>query len=564
MARSPSRNEKLGTPEDELEELQKRLTYLEGERKKVIENLNFTRKQNEETILQLQKEHKELRANLKASVKQPTSAGALPQSDETVEGVKMRRRLDQLKGSATEKQGQLKILQDKLKEMSQDQKGSMLNEDAPQMRQIRILENRLDKAMIKYNEAQSIRKTYEQIVKQLKEERVAYDNQLAAIERSLKGKEHDFEELLLLSHDAEHAKETSEAELCRFEAQITVERMTREKNVEEKKDEVTQRIEMTQKLEIAERKKAGKDEQESKGFMSRLSAGIANEAFHHQQAREEKQKIKDYEDAFRRIKESTGVTDVNEVIQKFMTQEDTAANLENLRNEHQKKLEQLNKQKQDLKRLVDSLKYSAVSETESRKHFDDLEEDVSKASVKYDKNKAKFQRLMSIITNVKAGIEHIFELVEGVKIEGQANIPVTDDNLIEALVQIKHKMISIYGQVKSTDVFKLFEKEGGLISKLTDTAQRNVSVLQAIYSNPQLSSSKGFLERGNANNCRVKTQAREEEELSDEGIDEELEDKLGDKDKAKREQLIRTEKLGKGLKGKRTQSAASRKMRNIE
>jgi len=41
----------------------------------------------------------------------------------------------------------------------------------------------------------------------LKEERVGYDNQLAAIERSLKGKEHDFEELLLLAHDATHAKE---------------------------------------------------------------------------------------------------------------------------------------------------------------------------------------------------------------------------------------------------------------------------------------------------------------------------------------------------------------------
>jgi hypothetical protein len=62
-----------------------------------------------------------------------------------------------------------------------------------------MLENRLDKAMIKYNEAQSIRKTYEQIVKRLKEERVGFDNQLAAIERTLAAKTHDYEELLLLS-----------------------------------------------------------------------------------------------------------------------------------------------------------------------------------------------------------------------------------------------------------------------------------------------------------------------------------------------------------------------------
>ncbi len=49
------------------------------------------------------------------------------------------------------------------------------------MRNIRILENRLDKVMIKYNEAQSIQQTYETVVKRLKEERVGYDSQLAAI-----------------------------------------------------------------------------------------------------------------------------------------------------------------------------------------------------------------------------------------------------------------------------------------------------------------------------------------------------------------------------------------------
>ncbi len=34
--------------------------------------------------------------------------------------------------------------------------------------------------MIKYNEAESIRKTYEQIVKRLKDERVGFDNQVSS------------------------------------------------------------------------------------------------------------------------------------------------------------------------------------------------------------------------------------------------------------------------------------------------------------------------------------------------------------------------------------------------
>merc|ERR1719356_1043781 len=134
------------------------------------------------------------------------------------------------------------------------------SEQSPEMRQIRVLENRLDKAMIKYNEAQSIRKTYETIVKRLKEERIGFDNQLAAIERTLKAKERDYEELLLLSHDAYHAKEMAQAELHRFEQGVMEERNQRDKEVQEKKILVQQRVEMNHRLE--QREKMLKKQQE--------------------------------------------------------------------------------------------------------------------------------------------------------------------------------------------------------------------------------------------------------------------------------------------------------------
>jgi ribosomal protein S4 len=77
-------------------------------------------------------------------------------------------------------------LQDKMKEVEESKLGYI--EENPMMKTIRVLENRLDKVMIKYNEAQSIQQTYEEVVKRLKEERVGYDSQLAAIESCLKGK----------------------------------------------------------------------------------------------------------------------------------------------------------------------------------------------------------------------------------------------------------------------------------------------------------------------------------------------------------------------------------------
>lgn len=53
-----------------------------------------------------------------------------------------------------------------------------------------MLENKLDKAMIKYNEAMGIRRTYEQILERLKDERAGYDNRIYAIQKSLKAKQH--------------------------------------------------------------------------------------------------------------------------------------------------------------------------------------------------------------------------------------------------------------------------------------------------------------------------------------------------------------------------------------
>jgi len=45
----------------------------------------------------------------------------------------------------------------------------------------------------------------------------------------------------------------------------------------------------------------------------------------------DKRRLKDYDEAMRRIKDATGVSDVNEIIQKFATQHDTYSNLQELR-----------------------------------------------------------------------------------------------------------------------------------------------------------------------------------------------------------------------------------------
>lgn len=75
----------------------------------------------------------------------------------------------------------------------------MSNDDHPMMRQIRTLGNRLDKVMIKYNEAVEMRKTYEVVHTKLSEERLGYEKQLSQVEKALKQKNTSLSELMRLS-----------------------------------------------------------------------------------------------------------------------------------------------------------------------------------------------------------------------------------------------------------------------------------------------------------------------------------------------------------------------------
>jgi len=78
----------------------------------------------------------------------------------------------------------------------------------------------------------------------------------------------------------------------------------------------------------------------------------------------------------RRIKDATGVSDVNEIIQKFATQNDTYSNLLDLKSTNEKKLLELNDKKFDIKGSVEKMRYEGL-ENMTRKQVDDIEKNVN-------------------------------------------------------------------------------------------------------------------------------------------------------------------------------------------
>lgn len=62
----------------------------------------------------------------------------------------------------------------------------------------------------------------------------------------------------------------------------------------------------------------------------------------------------------RRIKDATGVSDVNEIIQKFATQNDTHSNLVELKSSNERKLLDLNDRKLSMKNEVEKMRYEGL------------------------------------------------------------------------------------------------------------------------------------------------------------------------------------------------------------
>jgi len=522
------------TPEEQLEDLQRRFQLLEGERKATYETAKLNIQQNKEIVGQMKEENKVLRNQI-ATLREERPQSLEKVLDSTSNEVQqMQRRFDMMRNENNKRRGFLEQLDIKKDELSI---GSTMhsNETSPEMRHIRVLENRLDKVMIKYNEAQSIRKTYEAIVKRLKDERIGFDNQLSAIERTLKAKERDYEELLLLSHDAYHAKEMAQAELHRFEQGVMEERNQRDKEVQEKKILVEQRVEMNKRLELREKNlkqqpeaEKGNDRLKEASVVSEFTAGYSGDA-----AQEELQKIMDYKEAVQAIKDATGVSDANEIIQKFLTQEDTQKNLQQLTKENQSTIDRLTEDRQRLRLQVEELKFSSGGPGGRRQAIDDFESHLGEATEKFERNRGKFERVARLLIDMKAGIGHLAEKLHVVKLEDTT----VDPN--DEKVEVEHVL-----EQCELKISKLLS----LTAPLEEVSDRQRRLDDERYEEKLMLRSQS--------DARIKLNVQEEEhDDDDDDLDEELDDEVSHRkqikynsERVEQQQQIRNKRKSKGKK----------------
>ena len=242
---------------------------------------------------------------------------------------------------------------------------------------------------------------------------------------------------------------------------------------------------------------------------------------------EEQEKIASYEAAFREIKEATGVADVNEVIQKFITQEETHKNLLAMTKESQTKIEALTEQKHAVQERVQRLKYANATESAGSSGAP-----VAVDERKSERQRVKYERLTKVLVAVKAGIQHLAERLEGVKLD-EPTLVLTDDNMAEVLMQCEARIKIVIDAIK--------QEEEALVRDLGEAALNKPSSLP--------------LEPPVINNYRVRDADAADEAPSEEEFEEDLEEEVVDRDALKKQSgtildkaTKKTKRKGKGKK----------------
>lgn len=435
---------------DQVDELRERMRLLQVDRKGNIEALESSKNVNKEEIKKLRDEntsHRKKLAELRDAITQEDENQTEKHLIKDVD--RLRKTNDDLRLRAARQRKELDQLKDSASDLELESQRPHM-EDNQFTRRIRTLENKLDKAMIKYNEAQSIRKTYEQIVRRLKEERVGFDNQLAAIERTLAAKHRDYEELVLLAGDASHAKELAQSELDRVNAGYEEEQKKRERELRDRNQVVQLRRQMLDRAKNRDRIRAKLAEQEAETRASNNAALALTQKMIANERIEARNKIDIFENAFRKIKEATGVSDVNEVIQKIVSQEGTTENLISLTKDNQNKIEAMNEKKRKLKAKVEEIKYSGAGGGNRRKLVDDYEDQLANSSARLERSRLKYERLNKSHIAMKAGVGHLQEKLEVIRDEvGGRQIQLSDDSLVDVMRECELVLFNLVKRIKA-------------------------------------------------------------------------------------------------------------------
>ncbi|KAM3865378.1 coiled-coil domain-containing protein 151 [Diretmus argenteus] len=462
---------------DQIPEMQRKNQLLESDRTAYYESSQSTIRKNRECILQLRQDNKRLHRKLaktlasdelvikeafhnrgseKDAYRNKSAKAAITDLDQKV--LLKVKRLNALRHTTQTSRQHLEELQMKYQRMkpegstakSADARTPKREEDA---RKLRVLENSLEKTQLKCSEAERIKKGYLEIKNHLQEESLTFQGQLDCLEADIVKHREEFHNLQVMNNDAQLSKDSAKAELQQLEELLYKERKERERIIACYRKQVEERKAQTEKVD---RRRVPMQPDELSNDAPRSTTRMAGE---------EEKTISTFEEAFRHIKEATGVTNIQEIVERFISQGETHRHLEELKVENEGILLQLKEEKELLSQKFQDMKYSGEAKYASgQQMLEECEQQLQAEQQKCDAAKEGLDRLVKTLNTVRAGVEHLEDKLQHIILDAgmMAQLSPNSEELVELLTQCELKLQQLHEELQGKDlaaVVKEMEEE---------------------------------------------------------------------------------------------------------
>jgi len=456
--------------EQEIAELQRKFRVLENDKRAYSEDSQGIIRKQRATIEKLTRENRKMKGEMNE-----TRSSSSSQVEARIAGEKI--------NHLTEQQEQLQVKLDSETENSKSLSDTVIGtqkdifkvrEDMAQhggvkaalenakavQKQIRILENRLDKALQKFNEAIEANRTLREQIDTLRRERVVFDDIYKKLENELHSKKKEMANIIEQANAAYEARDSAQAQMAALKQQADKEHAEFEKEWRE----LGKLIENDKKMKEFMRQKVRNRADEGKADTSITAARTVRPAKTFESSKSivavnsAQNDISYYEESFSKIQAATGICDIDDLVQNFINAEDQNFTLFKYNNELTADIEKLEQQIEDYKEEYVSLSGSGTrkEDTDKVKILETLEEkwsDIDKKAVLYND---KYQDANQSLMHIRSGIESIFRRI-GCALEdlpSGTGSSISEANMVNFLAVVEHRtngLLKLYDQLRKDE-----------------------------------------------------------------------------------------------------------------
>jgi coiled-coil domain-containing protein 63/114 len=408
--------------EQEIAELQRKFRVLENDKRACSEDSQGTIRKQRATIEKLTRENRKMKAELNETRTSPGTQAEIRMTNETIQ--KLTEQKDTLSSKLDAESMSAQTLQDKL-ESTQRQiftlreemcksggVNAALDNSKAVAKQIRILENRLDKALQKFNEAIAANRNLREQIDTLRRERVVFDDIYRKLENELQQKKKEMANIIEQANAAYEARDSAQAQMASLKQQADKEHAEFEKEWRElgRLIENDKRMKEFMRTKVRNTKEEGDQSKEEEKHRKKITKNAWDAASSLVTITQNQDKVATYEEAFARIQAATGICDIDELVQNFIQAEDTNFSLFKYNNELSADIEKLEQQISEYKEEYITLsgQSSRKEDTEKVKILETLEErwnDIDRKAIHYE---VKYQESQQTLSHIRACIESIF------------------------------------------------------------------------------------------------------------------------------------------------------------